>query len=374
MPNRTVVIAANAAWNLVNFRAALIRALIEAGYRVIAAAPPDPNAEAELIVLGCEFEPIPVDSRGLSPFGDMRTLVAFYALFRRVRPLALLGYTVKPNVYGSIAARLAGVRAVNNISGLGTAFIRRNWLTLVVKRLYRAGLAHSDVVFFQNATDRDEFIAERLVSSRQARLLPGSGIDVAWFAPRPGISKDQSSINFLLIARLLRDKGVLEYVEAARALRSTNPNMRFRILGFLDAENRTAIGRATVEGWVAEGIIEYLGASSDVRPYIAAADCVVLPSYREGTSRVLLEAASMARPVVATDVPGCREVVDDGVTGYLCAARDAADLAQKLARMAALSNSEREAMGQAGRAKVVREFDQSIVVGAYLETLAGLKG
>jgi glycosyltransferase involved in cell wall biosynthesis len=374
MAERTIIIAANAAWNLVNFRAALVRALIDAGYRVVAAAPPDPEAEAGLASLGCEFVAIPVDSRGLSPIGDMRTLLAFYGLFRRFRPVALLGYTIKPNVYGSLAARLTGVRAINNISGLGTAFIRRSWLTHLVKRLYRAGLARSDVVFFQNTSDRDEFLAARLVSSRQARLLPGSGIDGDWFAPSPKLPDQDGSTSFLLIARLLRDKGVVEYVEAARALRRNNPDLRFRILGFLDVENRTAISRATVEAWVAEGTIEFLGASDDVRPYIAAADCIVLPSYREGTSRVLLEASAMARPVVATDVPGCREVVDDGITGFLCAPRDAADLAEKLARMAALSAAERTAMGQAGRTKIMREFDQSIVIGRYLEALGDLAG
>ena len=372
MAERTIIIAANAAWNLVNFRAALIRALIAADYRVVAAAPRDPEAEAGLAALGCDFVAIPVDSRGLSPVGDLRTLLAFHALFRRIRPLALLGYTIKPNVYGALAARVTGVRAINNISGLGTAFIRQSWLTHLVKRLYRTGLARSDVVFFQNQTDRDEFVTARLVSSRQARLLPGSGIDPDWFAPRPRSATHDGAIIFLLIARLLRDKGVIEYVEAARALRRDNPALRFQILGFLDVENRTAIDRATVEGWVAEGTIEFLGAASDVRPYIADADCIVLPSYREGTSRVLLEAAAMARPVVATDVPGCREVIEEGVTGFLCAPRDSADLAAKLARIAASGDDEREAMGRAGRAKVVREFDQSIVIRQYLEAIAAL--
>jgi glycosyltransferase involved in cell wall biosynthesis len=295
MAERTIIISANAAWNLVNFRAALIRALIAAGYRVVAAAPPDPEAEAGLAALGCEFVAIPIDSRGLSPIGDLRTLIAFYKIFRRVRPLALLGYTVKPNIYGSLAARAAGVRAINNISGLGTAFIRRNWLTHLVKRLYRTGLARSDVVFFQNETDRDEFLTARLVSQRQARLLPGSGIDAEWFAPRPRPPKGEGTTNFLLIARLLRDKGVVEYVDAARALRRNNPALRFRILGFLDVENRTAIKRQTVDGWVDEGAVEFLGASGDVRPYIAYADCIVLPSYREGTSR-WARTTAFARP------------------------------------------------------------------------------
>ena len=375
MSRGTVVIAANAAWNLVNFRSSLIAALIADGYDMVGAAPPDPDAEAGLGAIGCRFRAVPIDSKGVSPWKDLKTLAAFDRLFAVEEPVAFLGYTVKPNVYGSLAAARRGVPTINNVSGLGTAFIMESWLTPVVSRLYRTGLARSRVVFFQNSDDRALFLERRLVRPEQVRLLPGSGMDLDRFAPRsrPPSARDDEVV-FLLIARLLRDKGVLEYVEAARALRAHDPRLRFQILGFLDAENRTAIPRSEVDAWVAAGTIEYLGAAPDVRPHIAAADCVVLPSYREGTSRVLLEAAAMARPLVATDVPGCREVVDDGVTGLLCKVRDADDLARQMAAIAEAGGHRRGEMGAAGRAKIVREYDERIVIDAYRRALAEVLG
>lgn len=373
MANRTIVISANAAWYLVNFRSGLIGALVDKGYRVTALAAADAAAEARFKELGCEFIALPIDSRGLSPFGDIRTFLAFYRLFRRNRPFAFLGFTVKPNIYGSLAAGLLGVHAINNISGLGTAFIRRNWLTVLVKLLYRAALSRSATVFFENGFDRNEFVEAGLVAADKTQLVPGAGVDPERFAPQPRQRKPGQSVHFLFIGRVLRDKGVVELVDAARSLRADNPNLHFSLLGFLGAKNRTAIDRATVDGWVAEGVIDYLGACDDVRPYIADADCIVLPSYREGTSGALLEAAAMARPLVATDVPGCREVVEDDVNGYLCAVRDAIDLADKLGRMANLSAEERERMGRAGREKIIREFDQSIVIGRFLARLEQLE-
>lgn len=368
MTRGTVVIAANAAWNLVNFRSRLIRALIADGYDMVGAAPPDRQAEAALAMLGCRFHAIPIDSKGVSPANDLRTGLAFDRLFAAERPMAYLGYTVKPNVYGSLAAARRGIPAINNVSGLGTAFIERTWLTPVVEQLYRAGLKRSRIVFFQNADDAALFTDRRLVRADQIRMLPGSGVDLAHFAaaepPHAG------GPTFLMIARVLRDKGVVEFVEAARICRGADPAPRFRILGFLGAENRTAIPRSRVDGWVADGVIEYLGAATDVRPHIAAADCVVLPSYREGTSRVLLEAAAMARPLVATDVPGCREVVDDGVNGFLCKVRDAGDLARAMTKVVAAGPAGRAAMGRAGREKVMRGFDERIVIDAYRDALA----
>lgn len=373
MSARTVVIAANAAWNLVNFRSRLIGALIADGYDMIGAAPPDRQAEEALGAIGCRFHSVPVDSKGVSPRQDLRTLIAFDRLFRDERPLAFLGYTVKPNVYGSIAATRRGVPAINNVSGLGTAFIAKTWLTPVVERLYRVGLRRSRIVFFQNPDDAALFVGRGLVRASQVRMLPGSGVDLGHFEPAAWRPPD-GEIVFLMIARLLRDKGVVEFVDAARACRERNPAMRFRILGFRGSENRTAIPEDQVDAWIAKGTIDYLGAASDVRPHIAAADCVVLPSYREGTSRVLLEAAAMARPLVATDVPGCREVVDEGVNGHLCHVRDADDLARAMDAVAAAGAARRAEMGAAGRAKVAREFDERIVIDAYRDALARIAG
>lgn len=368
---RKLVISANAAWNLANFRSGLIAALVAAGYDVIAAAPPDAVAEERLAKLGCRFIAVPIASQSVSPSRDLATFSAYLRLFRAERPAAYLGYTIKPNVYGSLAARACGVPTLNNISGLGTAFIRRSWLTVAAKLLYRVGLAGAHTVFFQNETDRALFVSARLATPKQALLLPGSGIDTARFPaapPRDGDARDE--IVFLLIARLVRDKGVFEYVEAARLLRALHPRVQCRILGFLDVENRTAISRETVASWVEEGIIDYLGAADDVRPHIADSDCVVLPSYREGTSRVLLEAAAMARPIVATDVPGCREVVEHQRTGLLCAVRDGRSLAEAMARMAELGDAARTAMGRAGRDKIIREYSEHLVIDRYLQRIA----
>lgn len=372
--NPVVVISANAAWNLVNFRSNLISGLIADGFDLVGAAPADDEAQAALAALGCRFHAVPVDSAGLSPRRDVDTFRAYLRLFRAERPVAYLGFTIKPNVYGSLAAARCGVPAVNNISGLGTAFIKKTWLTPLVEQLYRLSLARARVVFFQNEDDRGIFVGRKLVRAAVTRMLPGSGVDLSRFTPSKAVGERRGDpFTFLLIARLLRDKGVLEYVEAARRLRAEGKAVRFQILGFLGAANLTAISREDVDAWVAEGAIDYLGPAADVRPFIAAADCVVLPSYREGTSRVLLEAAAMARPIVATDVPGCREVVDDGVSGYLCAVRDAADLAAKMAQVAALEPKALRDMGAAGRAKVERDYDERIVIDAYRSVLEDVR-
>jgi glycosyltransferase involved in cell wall biosynthesis len=368
-----VVICANAAWNLYNFRAGLIRALLECGTEVFAVAPSDGRHEELLEQLGCRFEALPMDSKGTSPAGDSLLFLRYLRLFSRLRPDAYLGYTIKPNIYGSLAAGARGIPVVNNVSGLGTAFLSHGWLAAVARRLYRQALRRSRKVFFQNPDDLSLFVDGGLVGAGQAALLPGSGVDLVRFSPQPrGARPDGSGPAFLLIARLLRDKGVVEYVEAARRVKEAVPGASFRLLGFLESDNRTALSRQTVEGWVREGAVDYLGAADDVRPFIAEADCVVLPSYREGTPRSLLEAAAMARPLIATDVPGCREAVEDGVNGFLCRPRDAESLADAMLRFAGLSQPDHDQMGSASRAMAETRFDESIVIRAYLEVLGAI--
>lgn len=362
-----VMVCANLAWNLVNFRAGLIRALLADGYRVMAVAPADPAMEAKLAELGCSFAAVPIDAAGLSPWHDLRSFLALRRLIRRHRPAAWLSWTIKPNIYGSLAAVGQGVPAFPNVSGLGTAFIRRNLLTTLVKRLYRAGFRRASAVFFQNPDDRDLFTGMGLVSAAQARLLPGSGIDADHFAPQS--QERPTRRRFVMLARLVADKGVREYVAAARLVRARWPDASFRLIGFLDVANRTAIAAEEVAGWVAEGVIDYLPPVDDVRPVLEEADFVVLPSYREGLSRVLLEAAALRRPIVTTDVPGCRDVVIDGVNGYLCDPRDAAALAAALERAAATDDAAWQAMASAGRSRVIDEFSQGRVSALYCDAL-----
>jgi glycosyltransferase involved in cell wall biosynthesis len=365
-----IIICLNTAWNLVNFRAGLIRALVAVGYEVVAVAPDDKYA-AGLNALGCRFVPLHMENGGTNPVQDALLTLRFARLFARERPDVYLGYTVKPNVYGSFAAHMLRIPVINNIAGLGAVFIKDGWLVRFVRWLYRVALRRSTKVFFQNPDDRALFIDGGMVRAEVTELLPGSGIDLNRFTPpiAPAVHDANTKFRFLLIARMLRDKGVGEYVEAARLLRHSWPEAEFCLLGFVDVQNPAAISRAEMDAWVAEGVVQYLGVSDDVRAQIAKADCVVLPSYREGTPRTLLEAAAMARPIVTTDAVGCREVVNDGVNGYLCKVGDAEDLAEKMNRMLSLSIDQRRQMGKNGRLKMEREFDERLVIKKYLDAI-----
>lgn len=366
-----VLIALNTTWNLVNFRAGLIRALLAAGHEVTAVAPPD-GFVPQLLALGCRYVPLPMDNKGTHPGRDSLLYLRFLRLMRQERPDAFLGYTVKPNIYGSLAAHLLGIPVINNIAGLGAVFISKSWLTTLVKVLYRLALSRSSNVFFQNRDDAALFLSAGLVRPEIVGFVPGSGVDIERFAPQENSGGKGAGMRFLLIARMLWDKGVGEYVAAARQIRRIHPDAEFSLLGFLDVQNPAAIARNQMDAWVAEGAIRYLGETDDPRPFIAAADCIVLPSYREGTPRTLLEAAAMAKPIVTTDAVGCREVVEDGRTGFLCQPRNAEDLAAALLRFMALPAEVRHEMGRQGRDKIVRQFDERIVIGKYLDAITGI--
>jgi len=363
-----IIMTVNAAWNVWNFRRPLVAALLADGHRVTVLAPRD-AAVPELEALGCRFIPLEMDVKGLNPMKDLRLMRRFKLHFQEERPDAVLSFTIKNNIFGAMAAKRLGIPFIPNITGLGTAFLSGGILQTIAEGLYWHAFRGLSVVFFQNEDDRNLFLRRKLVRESQARLLPGSGIDLERFAIAEPPLSDQAS-TFLMIARLLRDKGALEFVEAARKVKSFTPTARFLLLGAIGSENRTAIDAATVEGWQTEGVIEYLGTAPDVRPHIAAAACVVLPSYLEGAPRTLIEAASMGRPLIATDVPGCRAVVEDGVTGFLCEARSGDSLARACMKFLALGMDARQTMGIAGRRKMEREFDQAIVVAAYRDALA----
>lgn len=365
---RKVLMTANTAWNLANFRSGLIGALQADGHRIVALAPVD-EGSARLEAMGVKTLPLIMDNKGTAPLRDLALGLAFRRIFRAERPDVVLSYTIKNNVYGGLAARSLGVPFLPNVSGLGTAFLSSGWLERVAVALCRAAFRPLPAVIFQNADDRDLFVERRIVTPPQTVLVPGSGVDLTRFRPAPPPAA-RAGVVFLLIARLLRDKGVLDYVEAARRVRAAHPEAEFRLLGPCDVENRTAITRAMVADWEREGVITYLGETDDVRPAIAEADCVVLPSYREGTPRTLLEAAAMARPLVATDVPGCREAVEDGVNGLLCAVRDPENLARALCRMIEAGPEGRARMGRAGRDRAERVFDETRVIGIYRSTIA----
>jgi glycosyltransferase involved in cell wall biosynthesis len=368
---RKVVLSINAAWNIANFRRGLVRGLQADGWEVVAMAPRDahvPRVEA----LGCRFVDMPMHAGGTNPRHDWQLYRRYLAALAAERPDAFLGFTIKPNVWGSLAAQRLGIPVINNIAGLGTAFIRKSWLTAVARTLYRIGLRRSHAVLFQNEDDRRYFTTTGLVDAARTDRVPGSGVDLTHFTavPLPGTLP----VRLLFVGRLLRDKGVHELAQAARLLKAQQVPVRIALLGFLEVANRSAVARADVEAWQAEGLLDYLGSVDDVRPQIAAAHAVVLPSYREGVPRTLLEAAAMGRPLIATDVIGCRDIVEDGVNGLRVRVRDAEHLAAQIRRFVELGGEVRASMGAASRAKVEREFDERIVVDTYQRLLQGIAG
>ena len=364
-----IALSANDGWAILNYRRGLIAALQADGYRIAVLVPDGPHSAA-IQALGVEFVPVPIEARGRSPGEDLRTLAAYHRRLRALRPAAFLGFTIKPNIYGSMAAHLLGIPVINNITGLGAMFERKGPLNRLVGALYRLALGRSAKVFFQNRDDRDLFVERGLVRREQAGLLPGSGVDLGHFQPRE--AEGHEGATFLFAARLLWAKGVGEFVEAARIVRSKRPETCFRILGPIEPSGPGAVGKPELDQWVEEGVIEYRGSTDDVRGEIAEADCVVLPSYyREGVPRILLEAAAMAVPVIAADSVGCRDAVRDGKTGLLCAPRAPASLADAMLAIAAMTPAERSAMGQAGRAWMEREFGEAVVHRAYRDALQG---
>lgn len=370
MTKGRVVISLNATWNLVNFRAGLIRALVLEGYEVIAVAPRDEYVD-RLLALGVRYVSITMDSKGRNPISDFFLWVRYLTILYREKPDVYLGYTIKPNIYGSLAAHALSIPVVNNIAGLGVVFGGRGVFVRFVKRLYQLALSRSSCVFFQNEDDRKLFSREGLVQPELTDRVPGSGVDLSKFKPEP--VPDAPPFRFLLVARMLWDKGVREFVEAARIVRGKFPDVEFCLLGFLDVKNPGAISRAQMASWVDEGVVRYLGVSDDVRVELRSANCVVLPSYyREGVPRTLLEAAALGRPIITTDAVGCREVVDDGVNGYLCRPKDGAHLAEVMMQLMRLGQEQIAEMGMRSREKVEREFDEKYVIHKYIRTLEGI--
>jgi glycosyltransferase involved in cell wall biosynthesis len=367
VPPRIGIIS-NTSWSLYNFRRNLIRSLQARKYEVIAIAPPD-SYSTDVAALGCKYVPMNMNNKGRNPLEDFYLFLRLTNLFRREALGCALTFTPKPNIYGCWAARVLNIPAVANIAGLGSVFTAPSTTQRLVQRMYRVALQWPVKVFFQNSDDLSLFTSRNVVPSDRVELLPGSGVDVEHFSPRAPTNVPDR-LAFLFSARLLREKGIDEYVCAAREVRKQWPNVEFRVLGFADTQNPSAVTVATVKRWTDEGVIIYLGDTRDVRPFIADADCVVLPSYyREGVPRSLLEAASMGKPVITTDMPGCRRVLEDGVSGYLVKPRDVSDLVAKMTAMIRMPKHLRQQMGLSGRDKMIREFDEEKVVNRYLDVI-----
>ena len=361
-----IIISAKSSWNLLNFRMGVIETLIKKGHEVIAVAPEDEYSKF-LKDYGCKFIPININSKGINPFYDILLMIQYLIIFLINRPDLYLGYTIKPNIYGSLAGRILNISIINNIAGLGIVFSQNNWLKKLVENLYRISLAGSYKVIFQNNEDMRYFIKNKICNPNKVTRVPGSGVNLTKYQFQPSLGHNKK-FRFILIARLIWDKGVSEYIEAAKILRNEGFNCEFCILGFLEIQNPSSISLDTMEQWKADGVINYLGGSNNVAAEIVLSDCVVLPSYYpEGVPRSLLEAGAIGRPIITTNTPGCKETIEDGVTGFFCNTRDPIDLAVKMKKMLSLTKYELNQMGYLARKKIEVQFDEVIVVNKYLE-------
>lgn len=367
-----VVVLGNTAKHLLTFRGPFIFATADAGHEVIAIGPhDDPGVRAAFAARGVAYDVVPFDRTARNPVADTKMTVALTRKLTEIRPDLYFGYTIKPAIYGSIAAWSARIpRRFAMVTGGGYALLgqerwQRRMMTRLIKQLYRAGLATCHGVFFQNRDDLAEFEANGLLPRRAERIVVnGSGVDLVEF-PRVPMPSTKPPI-VLFVGRLLREKGIVEYVDAARIVRARRPDVRFQVLGHLDP-NPATVSQQMVDGWMREGVVELLGEHVDVRPFLAAATTLVLPSYREGTPRSVLEALSTGRPIITTDTPGCRETVVDEVNGYLVPPYDSISLAAAILRL--LDRPDLAQMAAASRALAERKYDARLVSASMLQAM-----
>ena len=357
---KTVLFLSNHFITLYNFRRELIARLLSRGHRVVLSMPAMEENEY-FRELGCEIIDTPMSRRGMDPLEDLRLLRQYRRILRELKPDVVFSYTIKPNIYGSMASRSLGYRQVCNVTGTGATFLHENLLARLVRMLYRLSLRRCYKVFFQNAGDRDYFVKHGMVRDNW-ELLPGSGVNLEQFTPSP--MPDGEEIGFLYIGRIMAVKGIEQFLDCAAAVRERFPQSRFYMAGFVEETRYQPI----LDDYAARGVIQYLGFRKDIGDWIKRCCCTVLPSLGgEGVPNVLLESAASGRVCIASDVNGSREAVDDGVTGWLFPAGDSAALIDRAERFLRLSRDEREAMGRAARRKMEREVDRELVISRYLE-------
>jgi len=364
-----ILLAGNTAWGMYNFRQNLMRLLLQRGHIVTVVAPPDKKYEEKITQTGCYFIPISIDSKGINPVTDLLLIRRYYLLYSSISPDFIFHYTIKPNIYGSLAACFARIPSIAVTTGLGYTFIKRGIVSRIAHFLYRIAFSTSRQVWFLNEDDRALFVAKKIVKRDKTVVLKGEGIDLDHFSLTP---MNNFGVSFLLASRMLWDKGIGEYVAAARILKQTSPEAHFKLLGPLGINNPTAISSEQIDEWQREGVVSYLGETDDVIPFIRMSTAIVLPSYREGIPRVLLEAAAMGRPVITTDCVGCRDVVIDNVTGFLCKPKDPENLAEAMLKVFALKKKDIVLMGQKGREFVEKGFSEKVVLEQYINTLKEL--
>jgi glycosyltransferase involved in cell wall biosynthesis len=367
--NKKLAFVSNSAWSIYNFRLDVITHLLGQGYEVLVLAPDDEYSSL-LQSTGCRFIPVSFNNRLKNPLQDFSFFRQLKRLYRQQRPDFIFHFVAKPNIYGSLAAGSLNIPSIAVITGLGYPFARRNWLYWVLKTLYKKALGKTKEVWFLNNEDAKIFITERIVNIEKVKVLPGEGINTNHFSPSSRKISRHQPFRFLMSTRLLKSKGVNLYADAARILKKKNYDVQLEMIGFFENSHPDSISQDELNRWQQEGLIHYSGFAKDVRPFLQQADCFVFPSfYNEGVPRCLMEAASMELPIITSNNRGCKEVVLNNSTGFLCKVQDPFDLADKMERMINLSSEERQRMGKNGRALVKKKFSIDGVIAEYIDTL-----
>ncbi|WP_372780543.1 glycosyltransferase family 4 protein [Priestia aryabhattai] len=360
---KVMILVNNDIW-LYKLRKEVIKRLLEEGFEVYLSVPNGDYIEL-LEKWGCKFIETNVDRRGKNPLNDVKLFFNYMHILKKINPDIVLAYTIKPNLYGGLASRLLNVPYINNITGLGSGFIKESIMKKFLTFMYKIGLKKSSCVFFQNEADMNVFLENNLIG-KNYELIPGSGVNLKDYEYKDFPKSEKIIFNF--IGRIMKDKGIDEYLEAAKIISEKYPNTLFNVIGFV--ENTQSYYKDKIESYQKNGYINYLGFQSDIKPYVEEAHCLIQPSHGgEGISNVLLETGATGRVLIASNIPGCRETIQEGKNGYIFEARNTDSLVEKIELFINLSDEERSDMGKNSRIKIEKEFDRNIVVDAYIKKI-----
>ena len=359
--NKNILILVNHEIVIYNFRRELVEELLKAGYNVYISSPKGEKIEY-FKKIGCIFEEIQIDRHGINPFKDLKIINIYKRLIKKIHPVVILTYTIKPNLYGAIAAKKNNIPVIANITGLGTAVENGGLLQKITIILYKIAFTKIKKVFFQNKENMNFFKSKNIAIDRH-KLLPGSGVNLEYF--QPILYPKSDIIEFVFISRIMKQKGIDQYLEAAKYIRKKYPNTRFHICGFCEEEYEKILNE-----YQNKGIIIYHGLVNDIREILKYIHCTIHPTYYpEGMSNVLLESCACARPIITTNRSGCREIVDNNINGYVVRQKSTEDLIEKIEMFLNLTYSEKKEMGLAARKKVEKQFDKNIIVKEYMDLI-----
>lgn len=348
-----------------NFRKELIEEMIKEGYEVYVSLPYGPKVEY-LKEMGCKFIDTSINRRNTNPIEDIKLFFEYLRILKNIKPDVVLTYTVKPNVYGGIACRIRKIPYICNVTGLGSGYLNGGLVQKVVQTLSKISFRKANKVFFQNTADRN-LLFQQCVVKDNYDLLPGSGVNLDMYKVLPYPSEEQP-INFNFVARIMKDKGIDEYLEAAKIIKNKYPEVIFNVIGMIDQPHYKDI----LNKYEDEGIIKYHGFQTDMIPFIEKCNCIINPSYTEGMSNVLLENAACGRPIIASDIPGCREIVDEDKNGYKFEVKNNEDLIKKIDKFINISYEKKVNLGLQGRKKIEKEFNRKIVVDKYVDCIKSI--